>query len=95
MGYTAVRGGLDAIEQAEALVDSMPLASDEPLKLSQLQKHLQIAIARVMAEGGLHDVSLAALAIKQAEGDVIEAGVPPASLPLHAAPSRLQPRHGR
>ena len=73
MGYTAVRGGLDAIEQAEALVDSMPLASDEPLKLSQLERHMQIAIARVMAEGGLNDVSLAALAIKQAEGDVIEA----------------------
>jgi alpha-D-ribose 1-methylphosphonate 5-triphosphate synthase subunit PhnI len=73
MGYTAVRGGLDAIEQAEALVDSMPLAADEPLKLSQLERHMQIAIARVMAEGGLHDASLGALAIKQAEGDVIEA----------------------
>lgn len=73
MGYTAVRGGLEAIEQAEALVDGMPVASDEPLKLSQLERHMQIAIARVMAEGGLHDVALAALAIKQAEGDVIEA----------------------
>jgi alpha-D-ribose 1-methylphosphonate 5-triphosphate synthase subunit PhnI len=34
---------------------------------------MQIAIGRVMAEGGLVDPELAALALKQAEGDVIEA----------------------
>src|SRR5581483_11682495 len=44
-----------------------------PLRLAQLEKHLQIAVARVMSEGGLVDEELAALAIKQAEGDVIEA----------------------
>src|SRR5215467_5456615 len=73
MGYTAVRGGLEAIERAEALVDEMPVGSDAPLRLSQLEKHLQIAVARVMSEGGLVDEELAALAIKQAEGDLIEA----------------------
>jgi alpha-D-ribose 1-methylphosphonate 5-triphosphate synthase subunit PhnI len=73
MGYTAVRGGLDAIERAEALVDEMPVDSETPLALEQLERHMQIAVGRVMAEGGLLDSELAALAIKQAEGDVIEA----------------------
>ena len=50
MGYTAVRGGLEAIEQAETLVDSMPIASDEPLKLSQLERHMQIAIAQELED---------------------------------------------
>ena len=73
MGYTAVRGGLDAIEHAAALVEEMPVNSDAPIGLEQVEKHLQIAVGRVMAEGGLVDPELAALAIKQAEGDVIEA----------------------
>jgi alpha-D-ribose 1-methylphosphonate 5-triphosphate synthase subunit PhnI len=73
MGYTAVRGGLEAIERAAALVEEMPLNSAAPVRLEQIEKHLQIAVGRVMAEGGLVDPELAALAIKQAEGDVIEA----------------------
>lgn len=73
MGYTAVRGGLEAIENAAALVEQMPVNSDSPVGLEQIEKHLQIAVGRVMAEGGLVDPELAALAIKQAEGDVIEA----------------------
>jgi alpha-D-ribose 1-methylphosphonate 5-triphosphate synthase subunit PhnI len=43
------------------------------VQLEQIEKHLQIAVGRVMAEGGLVDPELAALSIKQAEGDVIEA----------------------
>jgi alpha-D-ribose 1-methylphosphonate 5-triphosphate synthase subunit PhnI len=73
MGYTAVRGGLAAIESAAALVDDMPVNSDAPVRIDQIERHLQIAVGRVMAEGGLVDPELAALAIKQAEGDVIEA----------------------
>jgi alpha-D-ribose 1-methylphosphonate 5-triphosphate synthase subunit PhnI len=73
MGYTAVRGGLDAIEHAEALAEAMPLCSNQPLRLDQIADHLALALARVMAEGGLYDTGLAALAIKQAEGDPLEA----------------------
>lgn len=73
MGYTAVRGGLDAIENAEALVAAMPQCSGNPVGVEQVQAHLAIAVDRVMSEGGLIDAELAALAIKQAEGDVIEA----------------------
>lgn len=73
MGYTAVRGGLDAIERAEALVARMPVCSDNPIRPNQVTDHLAIAADRVMAEGGLIDARLAALAVKQAEGDLIEA----------------------
>jgi alpha-D-ribose 1-methylphosphonate 5-triphosphate synthase subunit PhnI len=73
MGYTAVRGGLQAIENAAALVDSMPVNSESPARIEQIEKHLQLAVCRVMSEGGLVDSELAALAIKQSEGDVIEA----------------------
>jgi alpha-D-ribose 1-methylphosphonate 5-triphosphate synthase subunit PhnI len=73
MGYTAVRGGLDAIESAAELVEEMPVNSESPVGLDQVDKHLQLALGRVMAEGGLVDAELAALAIKQSEGDLIEA----------------------
>lgn len=73
MGYTAVRGGLDALEHAESLVQAMPTSSEHPLQLGQLFQHLAIATDRVMSEGGLVDPELASLAIKQAEGDLIEA----------------------
>jgi alpha-D-ribose 1-methylphosphonate 5-triphosphate synthase subunit PhnI len=73
MGYTAVRGGLQAIENAAALVDSMPVNSEWPARIEQIERHLQLAVCRVMSEGGLVDSELAALAIKQSEGDVIEA----------------------
>jgi alpha-D-ribose 1-methylphosphonate 5-triphosphate synthase subunit PhnI len=64
---------LQAIESAAALVEAMPVNSERPVQLDQIERHLQIAVGRVMAEGGVFDPSLAALAIKQAEGDVIEA----------------------
>jgi alpha-D-ribose 1-methylphosphonate 5-triphosphate synthase subunit PhnI len=73
MGYTAVRGGLEAIESAAQLVEEMPTNSQSPVGLEQVNRHLQLAAGRVMAEGGLVDPELAALAIKQAEGDLIEA----------------------
>jgi len=73
VGYTAVRGGLDAIQNAEALVAAMPHCSDNPIDVRQVEAHLAIAVDRVMSEGGLIDPGLAAIAIKQAEGDLIEA----------------------
>jgi alpha-D-ribose 1-methylphosphonate 5-triphosphate synthase subunit PhnI len=43
------------------------------LTLEQISGQLAIAVARVMGEGSLYDEQLAALAIKQARGDLIEA----------------------
>ena len=72
MGYTAVRGGLERSS-------TPPRSSSRCREFRRagrhrpVESHLQIAVGRVMAEGGLVDPELAALAIKQAEGDVIEA----------------------
>ena len=41
--------------------------------MAQIREQLSLAVNRVMAEGSLYDPDLAALAIKQARGDLIEA----------------------
>ena len=43
------------------------------LSLAQIEEQLGLAVDRVMAEGSCYDRGLAALAIKQARGDLIEA----------------------
>ena len=43
------------------------------LALEQIREQLGRAVDRVMAKGSLYDPDLAALAIKQAQGDLIEA----------------------
>jgi alpha-D-ribose 1-methylphosphonate 5-triphosphate synthase subunit PhnI len=43
------------------------------LSLTQISEQLTLAVDRVMTEGSLYDRELAALAIKQARGDLIEA----------------------
>jgi alpha-D-ribose 1-methylphosphonate 5-triphosphate synthase subunit PhnI len=74
MGYAAARGGLDAIEAAEELVRRRRLEGRSPwLEPDQLVERLGYAVDRVMGEGGLWAPDLAARALRQAEGDVIEA----------------------
>jgi alpha-D-ribose 1-methylphosphonate 5-triphosphate synthase subunit PhnI len=41
--------------------------------VAQIREQMALAVNRVMAEGSLYDPDLAALAIKQARGDLIEA----------------------
>jgi alpha-D-ribose 1-methylphosphonate 5-triphosphate synthase subunit PhnI len=43
------------------------------LSMDQIREQLTLAVNRVMREGSLYDPDLAALAIKQARGDLIEA----------------------
>lgn len=73
--YVAVKGGEKAIEQScEALARVRRGALDVPeLTLAQIREQMPYAVARVMSEGSLYDRDLAALAIKQAGGDLIEA----------------------
>ena len=73
--YVAVKGGERAIEAAHAwLAEARRGDRDVPeLSVAQIREQLSLAVARVMAEGSLHDPDLAALAIKQARGDLIEA----------------------
>lgn len=73
--YVAVKGGEKAIEASyEALArqrrGDTALAE---LSIAQIREQLSLSVARVMSEGALYDPNLAALAIKQASGDLIEA----------------------
>ena len=73
--YVAVKGGEKAIDNAHRwLAEARRGDTDVPeISLSQIAEQLQLTVARVMAEGSLFDPTLAALALKQARGDVIEA----------------------
>lgn len=73
--YVAVKGGERAIENAHAwLAEERRGNVDIPeLSIAQIREQLSLAVNRVMAEGSLYDPDLAALAIKQARGDLIEA----------------------
>ena len=73
--YVAVKGGARAIENAHAWLaeERRGDRAIPELSLAQIREQLSLAVNRVMAEGSLYDPDLAALAIKQARGDLIEA----------------------
>ncbi|WP_295535947.1 carbon-phosphorus lyase complex subunit PhnI [uncultured Thioclava sp.] len=73
--YVATKGGERAIEAAHAwLAEERRGDPAVPeLSLAQIREQMALAVNRVMAEGSLFDPDLAALAIKQARGDLIEA----------------------
>src|SRR5437899_2703995 len=73
--YVAVKGGERAIENAHRLLAHERRGDrDVPeLSLAQISEQLSLGVDRVMTEGSLYDRELAALAIKQARGDLIEA----------------------
>ena len=73
--YVAVKGGEAAIDAAHQLLAEARRGDPEVPELScaQIDQQLALAVDRVMAEGALYDRGLAALAIKQARGDLIEA----------------------
>ncbi len=73
--YVAVKGGERAIANAERLVAEERRGDPAvpELSLAQIGEQLTLAVDRVMTEGALYDRVLAALAIKQARGDLIEA----------------------
>src|SRR6201993_501638 len=73
--YVAVKGGERAIENAHALLADVRRGDrDVPeVSLAQIDNQLALGVDRVMCEGSLYDRELAALAIKQARGDLIEA----------------------
>ena len=75
MAYVAVKGGEPAIQNAEALLQAMRRGDKNvpELSLEQIKQQLALAVNRVMAEGSLYDEDLAALAIKQSWGDLVEA----------------------
>jgi len=73
--YVAVKGGEAAIRNAHRLLADRRRGDRAvpSITLEQIAEQLALAVDRVMAEGSLYDTGLAALAIKQARGDLIEA----------------------
>lgn len=73
--YVAVKGGEAAIANAHKLLaDRRRGDRNVPaLRLDQIVEQLGLAVDRAMGEGSLYDRELAALAIVQARGDLIEA----------------------
>ena len=73
--YVAVKGGERAIDNAHAWLaeERRGDLGVAELSVAQIRAQLSLAVNRVMAEGSLYDPDLAALAIKQARGDLIEA----------------------
>lgn len=76
MGYVAIKGGGRAIEGAAEALEALRTAEGEagtPLTLSAIEHQLRLLTSRVVSEGGLYHPRLAALAIKQMQGDTLEA----------------------
>lgn len=73
--YVAVKGGERAIAQSHVLLAEARRGDTAipELSIAQIRAQMRLAVARVMSEGALYDEDLAALAIKQAAGDLIEA----------------------
>jgi hypothetical protein len=73
--YVAVKGGEAAILQSYRLLDAQRRgnATWPELSVAQIREQLKLAVDRVMTEGSVYDPDLAALAIKQACGDMVEA----------------------
>ena len=73
--YVAVKGGETAIDNAHRLMAEERRGNPAvpELTLEQIAGQLGLAVDRVMTEGSVYDRELAALAIKQAQGDLVEA----------------------
>ena len=73
--YVAVKGGEAAIANAHALLADRRRGdrSVPALRIDQIVEQLGLAVDRAMGEGSLYDKELAALALLQARGDLIEA----------------------
>lgn len=72
--YVAVKGA-KAIAAAHALQAHRRRGDERlpELSVAQIEQQLNLAVDRVMTEGGIADRELAALALKQASGDNVEA----------------------
>ena len=76
MGYVAIKGGGQAIEGTKQVFDFLRTRRDEnasPLNTNTIEHQLRLLHSRVLSEGGVYHPDLASLAIKQAQGDTLEA----------------------
>lgn len=76
MGYVAIKGGAQAIEGTKQVFDYLRARQADnnlPLDKDVIEKQLRLLHSRVISEGGVYHPRLASLAIKQAQGDTLEA----------------------
>ncbi|MEY8762794.1 MULTISPECIES: carbon-phosphorus lyase complex subunit PhnI [Clostridium] len=73
MGYVAVKGGTRAIEESIRRVKYERLKKGSILKVSDIEAGMRGLIDQVMSESSLYSEKLAAIAIKQSEGNSEEA----------------------
>lgn len=74
MGYVAVTAGEEVIKRAEQLFEKQRVDGDSAeLGIDQLDEQLGRLTAQAMSESGLYAPRLAGLAVKQAQGDTVEA----------------------
>jgi len=74
MGYVAVTAGEEIIERAEQLFEKQRVDGDaDDLDVEQIEGQLGRLTGQAMSEGGLYAPRLAALAVKQSQGDTVEA----------------------
>jgi alpha-D-ribose 1-methylphosphonate 5-triphosphate synthase subunit PhnI len=73
--YVAVKGGERAIAESHEQIARARRGDTALPELTpaQIDEQLRLAVDRVMTEGSIYDRELAALAIKQAAGDLVEA----------------------
>lgn len=76
MGYVAIKGGGQAIAASKAVLEFLRARQGEitqPLQPDTIEHQLRLLHGRVMSEGSVYHPQLASLAIKQAQGDTLEA----------------------
>ena len=73
--YVAVKGGETAVKNSRKLVAKARrgLKTIPEIQAEQIENQLGLAVDRVMAEGALYDRKAAVHAIKQSQGDLVEA----------------------
>ncbi|WP_449619740.1 carbon-phosphorus lyase complex subunit PhnI [Robertmurraya sp. Marseille-Q9965] len=73
MGYVAVKGGTLAIEESIKRLKFERVKQGRTIEVEKIQAGMRGLIDQVMSESSIYDQTLAALAIKQAEGNPEEA----------------------
>lgn len=73
MGYVAVRGGQEAIEESLKLLEWERVRSERSVDIESIQAAFPDLIDQIMGESSLYAPELAALALKQAQGSPEEA----------------------
>lgn len=73
MGYVAVKGGTEAIEASIDRLTYERIKGEQVIEVETILSTMRQLVDQVMSEASLYHPSLAALAIKQAEGSMEEA----------------------